>query len=173
MASRHSLTPCFLVLDDACWAALLRLVGGEEKRGETTVPCLGSKEGHGRGRGQREALSSASLGHPTDAPTHVGLVKPGEAEAGLKAAQLQEGRLAVRQRWLLKWWLPAGAILERLDVSLKGLVASRSAKTNGVGGHSPAHTTKAALLDLCSAPLPAGPGRKARGAWPPLGPLCC
>lgn len=88
-------------------------------------------------------------------PTHVGLVEPGEAEAGLQAAPAA-GRSPDHEAVVVTC---SGHPREAGDVT-QGTGGFKVSKKTRVGGHSPAHPTKAAVLELCSVPLPAGPGRK-------------
>lgn len=151
------------------------LLGGlgfwrEERRGEERSEFLtwASRRDREGDRGQRKGPPSpvSHRGHPT---CH-GLVRPGEAEG---ARLRRTGHPATRQRWLSQGWLPAGAILEGLEMAPGGglVPALAGSPKTGVSGHPPALATK---LPRAGALLPRYlRGRVARHKGPSVPRSCC
>lgn len=146
------------------------LLGGfgfwwEERRGEERAEFLtwAPRRDRDGDKGQRKGPQSA-----TGATPHV-MSWSGQGRLG--GCLRRTGHPSTRHRWLSQGWLPAGAVLEGLQMEPGGLVpAPAGSPKTGVSGHPPALATK---LPHAGALLPMYLRGRAAGHKGPCVPRSC
>lgn len=141
-APPHGTQPCSSVLGEACWAASAS-PGGRRHPSPSPGHQEGTQRGTG-GRGRELPPSHQPPGPSYGCGPHI-WGWSGQGGGDVSEQPPAVGRTGHPTTRLLEGWLPAGAILERLETSPGGLVlvAAGSAKY-GLRGRPPCPAAKAA-----------------------------